>query len=105
MMIELRTEHALDFIEGGGMVNADDNRACIRRITPGKKIAFIGEPADAALGTPVVLAFQSSTGKRTAMITHDHLPTRAEADGLRAAWGAALERLKVSLVAAAMPHA
>lgn len=89
--------HTLDFVEGGSLVNTDGNRARIRKINPGKKIALVWEQADAAPDTPVEVAFQSSAGKTTVMITHDRLQTRAEADGLRAAWGAALERLKESL--------
>lgn len=93
----LGSGHALDFVEGGSLVNADGNRARIRKINPGKKITLVWEQTDAAPGTPVEVAFQSSAGKTTVMITHDRLQTRADADGLRAAWGEALSRLKASL--------
>jgi Activator of Hsp90 ATPase homolog 1-like protein. len=42
----------------------------------------------------VEIKFQPAPGKTTVMVTHDRLQTREEADGLRAAWGEALERLK-----------
>lgn len=52
------------------------------------------EQPDAAPGTPVEVKFQPSGAKTTVMVTHDRLQTRAEADGFRRAWGAALEKLK-----------
>lgn len=45
------------------------------------------------------MKLQEAGGKCTVMITHDRLQTRAEADGLRAAWGEALGRLKALLEA------
>ena len=47
-----------------------------------------------APGTPVEIKLQAAAGKTTVMVTHDRLQTREEADGLRAAWGEALERMK-----------
>lgn len=41
--------------------------------------------------------FQPSGAKTTVIVTHDRLQTRADADGLRRAWGEALERLKAML--------
>ncbi|MDP1697446.1 MAG: SRPBCC domain-containing protein [Xanthomonadaceae bacterium] len=87
----------LDFVEGGSLHNDDGNRARIRKINPVKKIAMTWEQADTAADTPVEIAFQASAGKTTVMITHDRLQTRGDADGLRAAWGVALGRLKASL--------
>lgn len=86
--------HQLDFRDGGSLSNADGNRAEIRKINPGKTIRLIWQQADAAPDTPVEVKFATSAGKTTVMITHERLQTRAEADGLRAAWGEALTQLK-----------
>ena len=40
------------------------------------------------------IKLQPAAGRTTVMVTHDRLQTREEADGLRAAWGEALDRLK-----------
>lgn len=93
----LGSGHTLSFVEGGSLDNADGNRARIRKINPGKKIVMIWEQIDAAPDTPVEVAFQASGAKTTVMVSHDRLQTRAETDGLRAAWGEALTRLKASL--------
>jgi hypothetical protein len=50
--------------------------------------------ADAAPDTPVEVKFQPAGAKTTVMVQHDRLQTRADADGLRRAWGEALDRLK-----------
>ena len=89
--------HALDFREGGSLRNGDGNLAAIRKINPGKTIKLVWTQTDAAADTPVEVKFQPGGAKTTVMITHDRLQTRAEADGLRRAWGEALERLKATL--------
>lgn len=89
--------HALDFREGGRLSNNDGNAATIRKINPAKSIRLLWEQADAAPDTPVEIKFQPAGAKTTVMVTHDRLQTRADADGLRAAWGEALERLKILL--------
>jgi uncharacterized protein YndB with AHSA1/START domain len=89
--------HALDFRDGGSLRNGDGNRATIRKLSPGKTIRLVWEQADAAPDTPVEVKFQPAGNKTTVMITHDRLQTRAEADGLRRAWGEALDRLKQRL--------
>lgn len=91
--------HALDFREGGTLRNADGNAATIRKIALGKSIRLLWTQADAAGDTPVEIKCQPAGAKTTVMITHDRLQTRAQADGLRRAWGEALERLKALLEA------
>lgn len=93
----LGSGHAVDFRDGGELRNADGNLASIRKITPGKAIKLVWQQADAAPGTPVEVKFQPAGAKTTVMVTHDRLQTRADADGLRRAWGGALDRLKVQL--------
>jgi uncharacterized protein YndB with AHSA1/START domain len=92
--------HVLDFKEGGSLDNADGNRAAIRKISPGKTIKLLWQQADAAPDTPVEIKFQPAGVKATVMITHERLQNRADADGLRRAWGEALERLKARLESA-----
>ena len=90
----LGSGHSLEFREGGTLSNADGNRATLRKINPGKSIRLLWQQAGIAEDTPVEIKFAPAGAKTTLMITHERLQTREEADGLRAAWGAALERLK-----------
>jgi uncharacterized protein YndB with AHSA1/START domain len=89
--------HALDFRDSGSLRNDDGNAATIRKVNPGKAIKLLWTQADAAGDTPVEVKFQPAGTKTTVMVTHDRLQTRADADGLRRAWGEALERLKATL--------
>jgi uncharacterized protein YndB with AHSA1/START domain len=66
----------------------------VKKVNPGKTLKLVWEQADAAPGTPVEIKFQPAGAKTTVMVTHERLQTRADADGLRRAWGAALDRLK-----------
>lgn len=91
--------HALVFEDGGQLSNADGNVAAIKKINPGKTIKLVWQQADATPDTPVEIKFQPAGAKTTVMITHDRLQTRADADGLRRAWGETLERLKPLLEA------
>ena len=84
----------IDFRDGGGWVNGDGNRAVLRKATPCKSIRMVWHDAFAGANTPVEINFQASGAKTTVMVTHDRLQTREEADGLRRAWGAALDKLK-----------
>jgi uncharacterized protein YndB with AHSA1/START domain len=87
-------KHSLEAKEGGSLANADGNRATIRKLSPNKALKLEWTQPDAGAGTPVEVKFQPSGAKTTVMVQHDRLQTRAEADGLRRAWGEALERLK-----------
>ena len=89
--------HVLDFRDGGNLRNDDGNAATIKKVNPGKAIKLTWAQPDAASDTPVEIKFQPAGAKTTVMVTHDRLQTRAEADGLRRAWGEALERLKAVL--------
>jgi uncharacterized protein YndB with AHSA1/START domain len=86
--------HSLTLEEGGTLRNADGNAATLRKINPGKSIRMLWQHPGIGEDTPVEIKFAPSGAKTTVMITHERLQTREEADGLRAAWGAALERLK-----------
>lgn len=85
--------NVLDLKAGGSLSNGDGNAAEVKGVTPGKTIRLIWKDASAP-GTPVEIKFQPAPGKTTVMVTHDRLQTRDEADGLRAAWGEVLDRMK-----------
>lgn len=86
--------HRAEMRDGGTLSNADGNRATVKKVNPGKTIKLVWEQPDAAPGTPVQVKFSPAGAKTTVMVSHDRLPSRAEADGLRRAWGEALDRLK-----------
>lgn len=90
----LGTGHILDFRDGGELRNADGNLATIRKVSPGKAIKLTWMQPGVAADTPVEAKFQPAGAKTTVMITHDRLQGRDQADGLRRAWGEALDRLK-----------
>jgi uncharacterized protein YndB with AHSA1/START domain len=71
----------------------------VKKVNPGKSLKLVWTQADAAPDTPVEIKFQPAGAKTTVMVTHERLQTRAEADGLRRAWGEALDRLKKVLEA------
>lgn len=89
--------HALDFRDGGSLRNGDGNSALLKKINPDKAIKLVWQQPDAAADTPVEIKFAASGAKTTVTITHERLQTRADADGLRRAWGESLERLKAVL--------
>lgn len=86
-------KNVLDLKAGGSLSNGDGNAADVKGVTPGKTIRLVWKDPSAP-GTPVEVKLQPAAGKTTVMVTHDRLQTREEADGLRAAWGEALDRLK-----------
>ncbi len=86
--------HNVDLADGGKFANADGNRATVKKANPGKTLRMIWEDEGLTAPTPVEIKFQPSGAKTTVMVTIDRLQTRAEADGYRRAWGAALDRLK-----------
>jgi uncharacterized protein YndB with AHSA1/START domain len=87
----------LRLVEGGSWRNADGNRATIRKVNANKNIRLIAEDAGLTMPAPMEIKFAASGAKCSVMVTIDRLQTRAEADGLRRAWGEALERLKSTL--------
>lgn len=95
----LGPKHTLTFRDGGELANADGNRALIKKLVPGKTIKLIWQQAGGANDTPVEIKFPMAGAKTTVTITHDRLPDRDAADGMRRAWGDALDRLKARLEA------
>ena len=83
----------LTFSEGGSFVNSDGNRGQFKKINPGKMIRFTWE-GERHAGEVVEVKLQPSGAKCSVVLTHDRIQGRDSADGLRAAWGEAFERLK-----------
>lgn len=90
----LGSGHMLEFRDGGTLYNSDGNRALIRKLSPAKTIRLVWQQPDAAPDTPVEVKFAPAGARTTVMVTHERLQNRADADGLRRAWGEALDRLK-----------
>lgn len=83
-----------EFKEGGQFSNADGNRGVFKKINPGKVIKLTWEGERAAPGETVEVKLQPSGDKCSVIVTHDRIVGRDAADGLRAAWGTALDALK-----------
>lgn len=90
----LGPDHEVTFADGGSLRNGDGNQALIRKLSPGKTIRLVWQQPDAAPDTPVEIKFAPAGAKTTVMVTHERLQNRSDADGLRRAWGEALDRLK-----------
>jgi uncharacterized protein YndB with AHSA1/START domain len=84
----------IELRDGGTWSCADGNRATIRKVTAGKGIRLLAEDTGLTLPTPVDIKFTPNGAKCTVMVAIERLQTRAEADGYRRAWGAALDALK-----------
>ena len=85
-----------EFKDGGSFSNADGNKGSIKKVNPGKGLRFTWEGPKHD-GEIVEVKIAPSGAKCSVMINHDRIQTREAADGLRAAWGAALETLKAQL--------
>jgi uncharacterized protein YndB with AHSA1/START domain len=82
------------FKEGGTFTTADGNKGTYVKVTRPKKLRFTWDDGDAALASQCELALTPKGDKTAFLLNHDRIPTRAMADGLRQAWGEAVNRLK-----------
>jgi uncharacterized protein YndB with AHSA1/START domain len=89
--------HDVDLRDGGHWRNSDGNLASIRKANPGRNIRLLAQDEGLSQPTPVEIRFESRGAKCTVMVSIERLQTRAEADGYRHAWNAALDRLKAKL--------
>jgi len=92
-------KHDVDMRDGGHWRNADGNRATIKKVNAGKNIRLVAEDKALTLPTPVEIKFEAKGASCTVMVAIERLQTRAEADGYRRAWSAALDKLKAHLEA------
>jgi uncharacterized protein YndB with AHSA1/START domain len=88
-----------EFKEGGAFSTADGNRGSYGKITRPKKLRFTWENDDPALTSTVEVLLSPKGEKCALVLNHERIQTRALADGLRAAWGSAIDRLKTQLEA------
>lgn len=88
---------AADFKEGGEFSNADGNRGRYTKVSRPKTLRFVWEDDEPSASSTVELKLTPNGAKCGLVLNHERIQTRAQADGLRAAWGAAIETLKKTL--------
>ncbi len=84
--------------EGKSFQDIDGNSGQYLRVRANKDLRFswMGSNSDAPTQVDVAFA-DKGKGKTGVTLTHNRIQSRAEADGLRAAWGLAFDRLKSQL--------
>lgn len=87
----------LEFREGGKFEDANGHCGEYKKINPGKALRFTWEGKRHTPGEVVEVKLQLSGAKCSVILTHDRMQTRDVADGMRAAWGRALEQLQAQL--------
>jgi uncharacterized protein YndB with AHSA1/START domain len=81
--------------DGGTYQNKDGDKGNFLRVRQNKDIRLTWENAAFSSPTQVDVQFQDKgKGKTGLLVNHTRIQTRAEADGLRVAWAAALDQLK-----------
>ena len=81
--------------DGGAYQNKDGDRGTFLRVLENKDIRMTFENKGLSSATQVDVQFQDKgKGKTGLLVNHTRIQTRAEADGLRAAWAQALDQLK-----------
>ncbi len=84
-----------DVKDNGGFENIDGDKGTFLRVRKNKDLRLtIGNPAFSAPAQVDVQFQDKGKGKTGVMVNLTRLQTRADADGLRAAWAEALDRLK-----------
>ena len=82
------------FKEGGEFATGDGNKGKYVKVTRPKRLRFTWDEGDASLVSQCELALTPKGDKTAFLLNHDRIPTREMADGLRAAWAGAVDRLK-----------
>ena len=84
-----------DLKDGGSFENKDGDKGTFLRVRENKDIRMTFENSELSAPTQVDVQFQDKgKGKTGLLVNHTRIQTRAEADGLRAAWAQALDQLK-----------
>jgi uncharacterized protein YndB with AHSA1/START domain len=85
-------------VDGGAYSNKDGDRGSYLRVRPNKDLRFTWENPALSAPTLVDVSFEDKgKGKTGLLVNHTRIQSRAEADGLRTAWSAALDKLKALL--------
>jgi len=86
-----------DVKAGGTFQNKDGDKGTFLRVRENKDLRMTFEGNGLSAPTQVDVQFQDKgKGKTGLLVNHTRIQTRAEADGLRAAWAQALEQLKAT---------
>lgn len=86
-----------DVKDGGSFQNNDGDKGTFLRVRQNKDIRMTFENVGLSAPTQVDVQLQDKgKGKTGVLVNHTRIQTREEADGLRAAWGKALDQLKAS---------
>lgn len=86
------------FADGATLENADGDKLVIQRIRAGKDLRMTWEHPKRATGSQVEVLFaDKGKGKTGITLNHTRIQDRAQADELRAGWGAAFDALKALL--------
>ena len=85
---------AAKFEEAGRIEDGDGNGGDMLRARKDKDLRFTWKTAGLDDDSQVDVAFADNKGKTGITLNHGRIQSRAEADGLRRAWGEALTRLK-----------
>lgn len=83
-----------DVKEGGTLTCKAGTKATFTRVRPNKDLRFTWEHKGSTAPIQVDVMFQDNKGKCLMNVMPSRVQTRDEADGLRAAWGEALTKLK-----------
>jgi uncharacterized protein YndB with AHSA1/START domain len=76
------------------ITDSKSNKGTAVRVRDPKDLRYKWQTAGAKDETEVDIMFAENAGKTGITLNHNRIQTREEADGLRRAWGEALERLK-----------
>ena len=83
--------------DGGTFTNKDGDKGTFLRVRENKDLRLTFETVGSSAPTQVDVQFQDKgKGKTGLLVNHTRIQTREEADGLRAAWAEALDRLKTT---------
>ena len=87
-----------DVKDGGTFANKDGDKGTFLRVRENKDLRLTFETKGISAPTQVDVQFQDKgKGKTGLLVNHTRIQTRDEADGLRAAWADALDKLKTTL--------
>ena len=84
--------------DGGSFENKDGDKGQYLRVRANKDLRMTFETKGASAPTQLDVQFQDKgKGKTGLLVNHTRIQTREEADGYRAAWAEALDKLKTTL--------
>ncbi|HUQ81851.1 MAG TPA: SRPBCC family protein [Gemmatimonadaceae bacterium] len=86
-----------ELAEGASFSTADGNRGRYTKVARPKTLRFSWDDDDPSASSTVELKLTPNGPKCGLVLNHERIQSRAHADGLRAAWGAAIEKLKQTL--------